>query len=67
MLKHIPIDFKNPECLINIGSINPLAHTLKKYYNFDKEKEKEMKDKFNLLNPYIYNCRSIFWRWKLFL
>ena len=60
VIKHINIDFKNPECLTSIGGINPLAYSLKKHYNFDKEKEKEMKDKFNLLNPYIYNCRSIF-------
>ena len=59
-LQNVNIDFKDPECHISIGGINPLSYLIKKYYNFEKAKEKEMKDKFNILQPYIYNFRTIF-------
>ena len=53
-LENVYIDFKNPECNISIGGISPLAYLIKKYYNFDKEKEQEIKDKYNLLEPFVF-------------
>ena len=59
-LQNVNIDYKNPECNISIGGISPLSYLIQKNYKFDRQKEKEMKDKFEVLEPYIYNFRTIF-------
>ena len=59
-LQKVNIEFKDPECHISIGGISPLSYLIKKNYKFDKQKEKEMKDKFKILEPYVYNFRTIF-------
>ena len=59
-LQNVNIDFKDPECHISIGGISPLSYLIKKNYNFDKQKEKEMQDKYKVLEPFGYNFRAIF-------
>ena len=59
-LQNVNIDYKNPECNISIGGISPLSYLIQKNYKFDRQKEKEMKDKIKVLEPYVYNFRTIF-------
>ena len=54
------IDLKNPDCNISIGGISPLTYLIEHFYKFDKNNEKEMKVKYDLLKPYIYCYRTIY-------
>ena len=59
-INNINLDYKNPNSNISIGGISPLSYLIELYYKFDKNEEKNMSDKYNLLKPYIYNYRTIY-------
>ena len=44
----------------NVGGISPLTHLIEICFSNSKDKQKEMNDKYKLLNPHIYNYRTIF-------
>ena len=58
-LDQINCNLKSEVCYSSIGGITPLTYLIESFFNADKEKVKEMVDKYNLLSPYIYNYRTI--------
>ena len=59
-MNNININYKNPKSNISIGGISPLSYLIETFFNLDKEKEKEINYKYNILRPYIYNYRTIY-------
>ena len=59
-MNNININYKNPKSNISIGGISPLSYLIETFFNSDKEKEKEINYKYNILRPYIYNYRTIY-------
>ena len=43
----------------SVGGILPLTYLIESFYESNREKKKEINDKYNLLKPYIYNYRTI--------
>ena len=58
-LKSVTCNFKTPYSNSSLGGISPLTFLIESFYAVNKEKSKEMNDKYNLLSPYIYNFRTI--------
>ena len=58
-LKTVNYNFKMTESGSSIGGLSPLTYLIEKYFLKSIEKVNEMKDKYNILKPYIYNYRTI--------
>ena len=58
-LKTVNCNFKTSESGSSVGGLNPLTYLIEKSYYKNIENVNEMKDKYNLLKPYIYNYRTI--------
>ena len=58
-LKTVSCNFKTSFSNSSLGGISPLTFLIESFYKADLGKEKEIKDKYNLLKPYIYNFRTI--------
>ena len=58
-LKNINCNFKSQASGDSVGGISPLSFLIECFYGPNKEKAKEKKDKYKLLQTYIYNYRTI--------
>ena len=58
-LKNVNCNFKSTSCLNSVGGINPLTYLIESSFHMNKEKEKEIREKYNLLGKYFYNYRNI--------
>ena len=58
-LKNINCNFKSQASGDSVGGISPLSFLIECFYGPNKEKNKEKKDKYKLLQTYIYNYRTI--------
>ena len=56
-LKNVNCNFKSTSCLNSVGGINPLTYLIES--SFHMNKEKEIREKYNLLGKYFYNYRNI--------
>ena len=57
-LNNVNCNFKS-YCSPSVGGILPLTYLIESFYESNREKKKEINDKYNLLKPYIYNYRTI--------
>ena len=59
ILNNVNCNFKSYECNSSVGGITPLTYLIENSFNMDSKQIKEMNDKYNILNKYIYNYRAI--------
>ena len=58
-LNRLNCNFKSVSCDESVGGLSPLTYLIESSFEANKEKAKEMNDKYNTLKPYIYNYRMI--------
>ena len=58
-LKTINCNFKSVACYDSIGGISPLTYLIESKYQANKEKAQEMKNKYDILQNFIMNYRTI--------
>lgn len=58
-LYSVSYNFRRIGCGESVGSISPLTFLIERHYSLDKDKIKEINNKYNILKNYIYNYRSI--------
>jgi len=58
-LQSISCNFKSVSFNENVGSISPLTYLIESNYQAKKEKVKEMKNKYDILQKFIINYRTI--------
>ena len=58
-LKTVNCNYKSISSNSGISGLIPLTYLIESFYEVNKDKAKEMNDKYNLLKPYIYNYRDI--------
>ena len=60
-LNNIKCKYNNISCCSSVGGLIPLEYLIENFFGVNNKKiVKEMKDKYNLLKPYIYNYRTIY-------
>ena len=58
-LKTINCNFKSVACNDSVGGISPLTYLIESKYQAKKEKAQEMKNKYDILQNFIMNYRTI--------
>ena len=58
-LNTVNCNYKSISSNSGISGLIPLTYLIESFYEVNKDKAKEMNDKYNLLKPYIYNYREI--------
>ena len=58
-LKGINCNYKSIESNNSLGGLTPLTFLIENSFSMIPKKAKEMNDKYNILNKYIYNYRTI--------
>ena len=58
-LNNVNCNFRNPNCYNSVGGINPLTYLIEVSFQMSHKRQKEMKEKFELLSKYMVNYREI--------
>ena len=58
-LNTVNCNFRNPNCYNSVGGINPLTYLIEVSFQMSQKRQKEMKEKFDLLRKYMCNYREI--------
>ena len=58
-LESVNCNFTSFECNESVGGITPLTYLVEVRFAMNKKKEKEIKEKYNILKDYICNYRTI--------
>ena len=58
-LNTVNCNFRNPNCYNSVGGINPLTYLIEVSFQMSQKRQKDMKEKFDLLRKYMCNYREI--------